>query len=91
MAKVDADFMARLPEVHKLGMDPVLVGERTLAGIRRNDLYIFSHPEFKDEVKAIFDDVLAAFPEPTAEDLNAPRMTFENFRKEMAKRAREKK
>jgi NAD(P)-dependent dehydrogenase (short-subunit alcohol dehydrogenase family) len=90
-AKVDADFMARLPEVHKLGMDPVLVGERTLAGIRRNDLYIFSHPEFKDEVKATFDDVMRAFPEPTAEDLNAPRMTFENFRKEMAKKTREKK
>jgi NAD(P)-dependent dehydrogenase (short-subunit alcohol dehydrogenase family) len=90
-AKVDESFMQRLPEVHKLGMDPILVGERSLAGIRRNDLYIFTHPEFKDEVKTVFDEVLRAFPEPTAEDLSAPRMTFENFRKEMALKAREKK
>lgn len=90
-AKVDEEFMKRLPDVHKLGMDPVMVAERALAGIRSNELYIFTHPEFKDEVRGVFDDVLRAFPEPTEEDLNAPRMTFESFRKEMAKRAREKK
>jgi hypothetical protein len=28
-------------------MDPVECGERVVRGIQRNDLYIFTHPEFK--------------------------------------------
>jgi NAD(P)-dependent dehydrogenase (short-subunit alcohol dehydrogenase family) len=37
------------PPVDLMGvaMDPIEAAEYVLAGIRRNDLYIFSHPEFK--------------------------------------------
>lgn len=31
-------------------MDPIEVGERVLRGIKRNDLFIISHPEFKDGI-----------------------------------------
>jgi hypothetical protein len=49
-----------------------------LAGIRRNDLYIFPHPEFKDELREIFDEVLAALPEGVADP---QRLAFEEFRR----------
>ena len=71
-------FMERMPEVYRMGMDPEQVGEKVLAGIRRNDLYIFSHPEFVDELREIFDETLAAFPKGEAP---APRLAFENGRR----------
>ena len=60
---VDEAFMKCLPKMYKAGMDPLEVGERVLAGIKRNDLYIFSHPEFREELSEIFNEVLAAIPE----------------------------
>jgi hypothetical protein len=39
------------------------VGEKVLKGVLRNDLYIFTHPEFRDGVKSRFDAVMAAFPD----------------------------
>jgi len=75
---VDQAFMTRLAEIHKVGMDPVEVGENVLAGIKRNDLYIFPHPEFKDEMREIFDEVLAALPEGAADP---KRLAFEEFRR----------
>lgn len=53
-----------------LWMDPLECGERVLAGIRRNDLYIFTHPEFRDGVDERFRAMLASFPdEPPNEEL----------------------
>jgi NAD(P)-dependent dehydrogenase (short-subunit alcohol dehydrogenase family) len=78
-------IMDRLPEVHKLGMKPEEVGEKVLAGIRRNDMYIFSHPEFVDELREIFDETLAAFPK---EEAPAARLAFENGRREGVKKAK---
>ena len=43
------------------GIDPDIVGQRVLEGVRDNDLYIFTHPMFKDFVRARFDAILAAF------------------------------
>ena len=34
----------------RFGMDPVEVAEKVVAAIRANRFYIFSHPEFKDEL-----------------------------------------
>ncbi len=44
------------------GMDPRAVGDRVLEAIRGNELYIFPHGEFKDEVGAYFQRMLDAFP-----------------------------
>jgi NAD(P)-dependent dehydrogenase (short-subunit alcohol dehydrogenase family) len=71
-------FMDKLPEVHKFGMTPEEVGKKVLEGIRRNDLYIFSHPEFKEELKEIFDETLDALP---VEDAPAVRVEFEQGRR----------
>ncbi|HEX4302456.1 MAG TPA: SDR family NAD(P)-dependent oxidoreductase [Rhizomicrobium sp.] len=43
------------------GIDPDIVGQRVLEGVRDNDLYIFTHPHFKEFVQARFNAILAAF------------------------------
>ena len=79
--------MARLADVHKVGMDPVEVGEKVLEGIRNNDLYIFPHPEFKDELREIFDEILAALPEGSADP---KRLAFEEGRRQAKASAKSK-
>ena len=44
-------------------MDPLKVGARVLDGILRNELYIFTHPEFRDGVRARCEAIIAAIPE----------------------------
>lgn len=72
------EFLARLAEVHKIGMEPEEVGEKVLRGILRNDFYIFPHPEFREELRAIFDEALAALPN---EPVPAARAAFEDSRR----------
>ncbi len=43
------------------GIDPDIVGQRVFEGVRDNDLYIFTHPLFKEFVQARFGAILAAF------------------------------
>jgi len=44
-------------------MDPMKVGARVLEGILRNQLYIFTHPEFRDGIRARCEAIMAAVPE----------------------------
>lgn len=66
------EFEQRLAERPNspLWMDPVECGERILRGIRRNDLYIFTHREFREGAEEHFRAMLAAFPD---EPLNVER------------------
>jgi NAD(P)-dependent dehydrogenase (short-subunit alcohol dehydrogenase family) len=65
----DQEFMRILPGLHEAGMDPLEIGEKVLRAIRQNDFYVFPHPEHRDELREIFDDVIAAFPdEPVPPD-----------------------
>ncbi|MBS0278367.1 MAG: SDR family NAD(P)-dependent oxidoreductase [Proteobacteria bacterium] len=43
------------------GIDPDIVGKRVLEAVRDNDLYIFTHPMFKDFVQARFAGIMAGF------------------------------
>jgi NAD(P)-dependent dehydrogenase (short-subunit alcohol dehydrogenase family) len=45
-----------------LMMDPLEAGERVLNGVRHNDLFILSHPEFKPGMQERFDAILASVP-----------------------------
>ena len=51
-------------------MDPRECGERVLRGIRDDDLYIFTHREFREGAEERFRAMLASFPD---EPLNAER------------------
>ena len=67
-------------------MDPEELGAAVLEGIRRNDPYILPHGEFKDEVRGIFDEILALFPE--GQDVPEARLAFEARRREITEAAK---
>lgn len=76
-----AAVLKRLKTVHDdIGMDPLEVGRKVLAAIRRNALYIFTHSEFKDEIRRRCDALLAAQPD---EAPDPKRMAMENNRAKM--------
>jgi len=74
----DPAFVEMLGNVHKFGMDPVEVAEKVIAAIRANRFYIFSHPEFKDELGEVFDQILENF---TDEVPDPQRLAFEQGRR----------
>jgi NADP-dependent 3-hydroxy acid dehydrogenase YdfG len=51
-------------------------GERVLRGIRRNDLYIFTHREFKEGVAERMEAMLASFPKEEINKARAKEITF---------------
>lgn len=85
---VDQAFMAQLANIHQVGMDPDEVAARVLEGVRRNDLHIFPHPEFKDELRELFDGILAAVPDG---QVDPARLAFEEGRRRRQAEARSAK
>jgi NAD(P)-dependent dehydrogenase (short-subunit alcohol dehydrogenase family) len=59
-----------------LWMDPVECGERVLEGIRRDDLYIFTHREFKEGADERFRALLASFPDEERDEERAEAIGF---------------
>jgi NAD(P)-dependent dehydrogenase (short-subunit alcohol dehydrogenase family) len=80
----DQEFMRILPGLHEAGMDPVEIGEKVLRAIRTNEFYVFPHPEHRDELQAIFDETIAAFPD---EPIPADRLAVEEGRRQGKARA----
>jgi NAD(P)-dependent dehydrogenase (short-subunit alcohol dehydrogenase family) len=74
----DAEFMRILPGLHEAGMDADEIGDKILRAIRRNDFYVFTHPEHRDELREIFDETIAAFPD---EPVPADRLAVEEGRR----------
>ena len=74
----DEEFMRILPGLHDAGMDPDEIGEKVLRAIRRNDFYVFTHPDHREELREIFDETLAAFPD---EPVPADRLAIEEGRR----------
>jgi NAD(P)-dependent dehydrogenase (short-subunit alcohol dehydrogenase family) len=82
---VDNATISRLASLHALGMDPEDVGRKTLNALRRNDFYVFSHPEFRDEIREICEEILQALP---AEEPDSKRLVFERMRVQSKEEAR---
>jgi NAD(P)-dependent dehydrogenase (short-subunit alcohol dehydrogenase family) len=62
-----------------LGMDPLEVGEKTLAGMTRNDGLILTHPDHAEDIELIYRETKAALPnEPIPEG----RAEIERLRRE---------
>jgi short-subunit dehydrogenase len=59
-----------------LWMDPRECGERVLRGVRANDLYILTHPEFRDGTAERFDTILASFPDEPPNHERAQAISF---------------
>jgi NAD(P)-dependent dehydrogenase (short-subunit alcohol dehydrogenase family) len=80
----DPEFMRILPGLHDAGMEPDEIGEKVLHAIRQNDFYVFTHPDHREELREIFDEVIAAFPE---EPVPADRLAIEEGRRDGKRRA----
>jgi len=66
-----------MPDMTGIFMDPLEVGKRVIRGIRNNDLFIITHPEFKDGFKARHDAIMRAIPD---EPVNEKRLAvFKHF------------
>ncbi|MEJ2761091.1 MAG: SDR family NAD(P)-dependent oxidoreductase [Gammaproteobacteria bacterium] len=85
--EVDEEWVERLEQVHEMGMDPVEVGEKTLRGIRNNDFYILSHPDHKEEVEILCEELINAFPD---EEPEPQRFEFEKMRRQLVWDTKEK-
>ena len=85
---VNSEMVSRLEQVHQFGMEPDVIAQRTLDGIRANRFYIFSHPEFKDELRELFDEVVAEFRDYPEDPGFQQRIGFEQGRREGYKAAR---
>lgn len=75
---VSPEAMRQIGDIHALGMEPEEVGEKTLRGMLRNDLWIFSHPEGREDVRENCEEILAAFPD---EPVPAERLAVEEMRR----------
>ncbi len=81
----DEEFMRILPSLYGAGMDPDEIGEKVLRAIRRNQFYVFTHPDHRDELRRIFDEIMAAFPD---EPIPAERLAVEEGRRARKAEAR---
>jgi len=69
------------------GMSIDEIGEAVVSAIEENQPYIFPHGEFHDEVKAYFDEMLAAFPKDF--EMDEKRRESEERRAKMTAEAKE--
>jgi len=68
LGPVDPAQLQTFGGAFELGMDPDEVGRKTVEGIRENRAVIFSHPEFADDFREIYEASVAALPvEPVPE------------------------
>ncbi len=78
-----------------LMMDPLEAGERVLNGVRNNDLFIFTHPEFKPGMKERFDALLASVPPESFPEARAKAetrvLTAPPYAPEIVKRSKPRK
>jgi len=79
----DDVLAARFKTVMAHGMDPMECGERILRGIRRNDMYILTHPEFeqglRDRHEALLRSIRPEGSAATAERLQAEQSTLRHL------------
>jgi len=68
LGEVNREELEQFSTAFEAGMDTLEVGEKTLAGMRENRGLIFSHPEFAEDFREIYETSLAALPkEPVPE------------------------
>ena len=90
MRPVDQAAVERLAGIHDYGMEPDVIGARILDGIRDNRANIFTHPDHKDEVREIMDEILADYRDYPEDEGFAKRIAFEKVRRDTFAETRRK-
>jgi NAD(P)-dependent dehydrogenase (short-subunit alcohol dehydrogenase family) len=85
---VDSANVKRLAEIHEFGMEPDVIASRTLEAMRENRFHIFSHPEFRDELGELFDEVMQDFRNYPVDPGFEKRTDFEKTRRDSYKQQR---
>jgi NAD(P)-dependent dehydrogenase (short-subunit alcohol dehydrogenase family) len=82
MKPVDRAAVERLAGVHEFGMEPDTIGARLLDGFRENRANIFTHPDHKDELRELFDEILSDYRDYPQDSGYAQRLAFEKIRRD---------
>jgi NAD(P)-dependent dehydrogenase (short-subunit alcohol dehydrogenase family) len=82
MKPVDAAAVERLAGIHDYGMEPDVIGARILDGIRENRANIFTHPDHRQELREIMDEILADYRDYPEDTGYEQRVAFEKMRRE---------
>lgn len=90
MKPVDPAAVERLQGVHEYGMEPDVIGQRTIDAVKANRLYIFSHPDHKEELREVFDYILDHYQDYPKDPGFDQRIAFEKFRYDAGAEARRK-
>jgi len=83
-APVNEAELAQFGSAFANGMDPLEAGEKIFRGMDRNDGLIFTHPEFAEDFKDIYETSLAALPD---EEAPPERLEVERLRRAANKAA----
>jgi short-subunit dehydrogenase len=78
-APVDRAAQEAFSVAFDVGMEPLEVGQKTLAGMTANKGLIFTHPEFAEDFEEIYRTSMAALPK---EEAPAGRLHIERLRRE---------
>lgn len=90
MKAVDQAAVERLAGVHEFGMEPDVIGARVIEAMEANRLYIFSHPDHKEELREVFDYILDHYQDYPKDPGFDQRVAFEKFRRDAFAEARAK-
>lgn len=82
MKPVDQAAVDRLAGVHEFGMEPDVIGARILDGIRENRANIFTHPDHREELREIMDEILADYRDYPDDAGHDQRVAFEKLRRD---------
>jgi NAD(P)-dependent dehydrogenase (short-subunit alcohol dehydrogenase family) len=64
--ETSAEATEQLAPFVRMGQSPDEVAERAMQGIMENELFVFTHPEFRNLVEDLFQRILTAYPSPPA-------------------------
>lgn len=87
---VDPATVQRLAGIHEFGMEPDTIGMRILDGVRENRADIFTHPDHKEELVELFDEIIADYRDYPDDEGYAQRVAFEKVRRDAFAETRRK-
>lgn len=90
MKPVSREAVERLEGIHEYGMEPDIIGARILDGIRENRANIFTHPDHKEELRELFDEILADYRDYPQDPGYDQRLAFEKVRRDTFAETRRK-
>ncbi len=86
---VNTENVERLAGMHQVGMEPDVIAERILQGMRENQTYIFPMPDHKEELAEEFETILGFYRDYPQDPGYEERVKIEGFRRQGYKAARE--